>query len=233
MRFILLMLAAVSASAAPGRPPAPKPRIHARAEWGAGPSGAADEPDPVKLRIIVHHTATAVTDAERAMNDAQGLEAAKEEMRAVYDEHVRVEGWSDIGYHYVIDWQGRIFEGRPVELLGAHSESHNPQSIGIALMGNLQEQPPTDAQLRALHDLTDWLLDVYAISPEHVEGHHHYNSTACPGKFLEDDSDPNTPLRTLRRQLIAERRVGEELGNSIARLRAWSAAFAPESFFPR
>jgi hypothetical protein len=229
MRALALILTAAFASAGAVSPlvPAPQPRIYSRAEWGAGPSGASD-PDPVKVRIIVHHTDNLVTDAEHKMDAAHGWEASKIDARAVLDSHVKVNGWADIGYHYLIDWQGRILEGRPLGLLGAHAEGNNPGSIGIALMGDLQDQHPTAAQLAALHALAGWLVDAYAIPPERIEGHHHYNATACPGVYLENDKDPNTPLRALRLSLIAERRGAADVA-ALARARA-RAAVLPAAF---
>jgi hypothetical protein len=60
------------------------------------------------VRIIVYHSDIPVTDAELAMDSAHG--------------------WDDIGYHYLVDWQGRILERRPLGLEGAHTESNNPGS---------------------------------------------------------------------------------------------------------
>jgi hypothetical protein len=214
MKWFLLAAAFASAAVAPG--PATKPLIHSRSEWGAGASGATVE-DLIKVRIIVHHTDIAVTDAERKMDAAAGWEASKAQARSVLYMHTKVNGWDDIGYHYLIDWQGRVLQGRPIEFQGAHAESNNTGSIGIVLMGNLQEQSPTQAQLDALHDLTAWLVDEYGISPEHIDGHHHFNATACPGVFLENDADPNNPLRTLRKRLIAEERMRHVLSVGLAR----------------
>jgi hypothetical protein len=216
-----LLIAAVCASAEtiPAPAPAPKPTIYSRADWGAGASGASVE-DPVKVRIIVHHTDIAVTDAEKKMNDADGWQASKAQAQSVLYMHTKVNGWDDIGYHYLIDWQGRILEGRPIGLLGAHAESNNPGSIGIVLMGAFQDERPTQAQLDALHDLTAWLTGAYGISPEHIDGHHHFNSTACPGIYLENDADPNNPLRTLRKRLLAEEKVRRTLSIGAAHVNA-------------
>lgn len=46
------------------------------------------------------------------------------------------QGWSGIGYHWVIDLDGTLEKGRPIELIGAHVEGHNSNSVGICLIGN-------------------------------------------------------------------------------------------------
>lgn len=53
--------------------------------------------------------------------------------------HVNENGWSDIGYHYVITRQGKIERGRPIERAGAHVRGHNEDSIGICLVGGMAE----------------------------------------------------------------------------------------------
>ncbi len=218
---------ALSVAAAAAVPPAdaphppPKPKIVSRADWGAPASGATELDSP-KVRIIVHHTDVAVTAAEKALDAAHGWEASKAHALRVYRLHVDGNGWADIGYHYLIDWQGRVLQGRPFERMGAHSESHNAGSIGVALMGDLEHGEPTPAQLKALHDLTAWLSAEYRISPLFIQGHHEFNATACPGRSLEDDADANTPLRVLRLTLLAEQRVVLALTKAWNGLSGWA-----------
>ncbi len=75
----------------------------------------------IKL-IIIHHTATY-------------KDTTVESIRSY---HMNTRGWSDIGYHYLIDGKGRIRLGRPVWRSGAHCKWHNRTSIGVAIIGNFQ-----------------------------------------------------------------------------------------------
>ncbi len=219
------ILAALLTVGSAARCAAPEPTIYPRSAWTSDPS-QADEPDPKKVRIIVHHSAELVTDEMKKLRGAESLKAAAGAIYHDYLLHTRVNGWADIGYHYMIDWEGRIFAARPVEMLGAHAESANPGSVGICLLGNLQEQRPTAAQLASLQALSAWLADLYGISPEHIGGHHHYDATQCPGRYLEDDKDPDTPLRRIRLALIEQRRRADFFALQRRRFDALSPALA-------
>ena len=92
-------------------------------------------------------------------------------------------GWKTIGYHYIVDQAGNIFEGRPIEQPGAHCLNHNQNSIGIAYCGGLNPhgQPAdtrTPEQKVALLELLKRLKQSY---PEAViHGHRDFAKKACP-----------------------------------------------------
>ena len=92
-------------------------------------------------------------------------------------------GWKTIGYHYIVDQAGNIFEGRPIEQPGAHCLNHNQNSIGIAYCGGLNhEGKPTDTrtpeQRAALLGL---LTELKQRFPEAViHSHSDFASKACP-----------------------------------------------------
>lgn len=181
-----------------------KPFIHSRTEWRAE-SAKRIPLDKVKTRIVVHHTAYFVTDVVKALKtNKASWEAAVDHIRKAQDFHKRVRGWNDVGYHYMIDWKGRIFQGRPVDRLGAHTEGNNTGSIGVVLLGDFSRQRPTLQQVASLKTLLRWLIAVHGISPKSIQGHHQYKYTLCPGKFFDDPSDPRSPLRTMQAQLIIE-----------------------------
>lgn len=210
MRLWAAALCLSAWAAAPARASAPaKPRIHARADWGAADS-RVQVADETKARIIVHHTDILVTDEDRALKDAPGFAAAAEHAKKVLYLHKTINGWSDIGYHYLIDWEGRVLQGRPVDLLGAHTDDNNEGSIGIALMGAFEQQHATAAQLEALRALAAWLTHLYGIPATKVLGHHDYNATACPGLYLDDRSDPQSPLRLVRLSLLASQKLAPQ-----------------------
>lgn len=101
------------------------------------------------------------------------------------------QGWSDIGYHYVIYRDGSIHEGRNVDIIGAHCEGYNSNSIGVCYIGGLENKPNveykklkakdtrTEAQKRALIELLSKLKKYY---PEaKIYGHHDFNKGKdCP-----------------------------------------------------
>ena len=100
--------------------------------------------------------------------------------------HVEGNGWKDVGYHFLIDRDGKLAKGRPLEQTGAHTRGKNTGTIGIALFGG-HGGATTDAfadhftseQDAALRNL---LADLRARFPSiaKVSGHHEYAAKACP-----------------------------------------------------
>ena len=96
-------------------------------------------------------------------------------------------GWRDIGYHFVIDLEGNVHEGRPVEQTGAHTKGHNWDSIGVCYVGGVEAEKKhgdwvpkdtrTQAQKDALDDLLCQLTDTYG---GRVYGHRDFSSKSCP-----------------------------------------------------
>ncbi len=194
-----LLLTAVLAAAAPP----PKPAMKTRAEWGAElPARMAS--DPKKWRFVLHHTAFPVTDEVKALTGKASWEASRRHAFTAQVLHKHIRGWNDVGYHYLIDWEGRILEGRPLDRLGAHVERHNTGSVGIVLMGDFSKQRPAEKQLASLKALLRRLAWELKLSPKHIAGHHHMKSTACPGKNLNDPWDPKSPLQAVREELLIE-----------------------------
>lgn len=195
-----LLLAAAAAWAAPP----PKPPMHALAEWRFEPPARGIPFDRVKTHVVVHHTADPVTDAEKALRGAASWKASVLAARRAQILHRHLRGWSDVAYHYLIDWEGRILEGRPLDRLGAHAERNNTGSVGIVLMGDFSRQKPTAKQLAALESLLRWLSFTLKVSPKAISGHHHMKFTLCPGKHLNDPWDPKSPLQEIRMRLLIE-----------------------------
>jgi N-acetyl-anhydromuramyl-L-alanine amidase AmpD len=113
-------------------------------------------------RIIVHHSASPDVSAA-----------------TIHGWHI-TQGWSGIGYHFVIRQNGNIEAGRPVDVIGAHSGPQgNGDSVGICLAGNFMESTPTDQQLQSLVQLVAYLRELYKSSLE-VMRHKDVAATACP-----------------------------------------------------
>lgn len=119
--------------------------------------------------------------------------------------HVEDNGWSDIGYHYVIDRNGKVFEGRPEARSGAHTLGHNENSIGICLIGGFGssetdrfEDNYTSEQDRALRALiADLKLRRGAGK---ISGHNQYAAKACPGfnvhRWVKQAQPRSTPAQS-------------------------------------
>lgn len=133
--------------------------------------------------IIIHATATrpnwwAGRRTQRKVNEIRRW-------------HVEERGWSDIGYHFLIDRDGTVAKGRPIERIGAHVRGHNTGTIGISLFGGFGssaddefEDNFTEAQNVALRKLISELSEKYGI--EKISGHNEYAAKACPGFSVKD-----------------------------------------------
>jgi N-acetylmuramoyl-L-alanine amidase len=99
-------------------------------------------------------------------------------------------GWSDIGYHYIIDLDGTVEKGRDESKIGAHCLNHNTNSIGICYIGgcdkNMQPKDTrTQAQKDALLDLVFLLMQQYKLNINQVHCHNEYANKACPSYTIE------------------------------------------------
>lgn len=170
-----------------------KPTIFSRAQWGA------DEKIRDKSSLsygtisagFVHHTVNANNYTEAQV---PGI------IRSIYAYHVKSRGWSDIGYNFLVDRFGRIWEGRfggvdrPV--IGAHTLGYNQYSFAMSAIGNFETVQPSDAMLKAYGSLFAWKLSLHGVDPASmrqrvgsrtfaaINGHRDAGSTACPGKYL-------------------------------------------------
>jgi hypothetical protein len=138
--------------------------------------------------IAVHHTAMKVEGDKRS---------GEERMRALYQYHATNRGWGDIGYHYLVDEDGKIYEGKAGGdyVIGGHAYCNNTGTIGVALLGNFEIEQPTQKQLKALQWLLADLAEKYDIDPSKeitfhgkktmpIVGHRDLLSTDCPGYYV-------------------------------------------------
>lgn len=121
-------------------------------------------------RIVVHHSASP-------------LSTTRDEI----DTWHRAKGWDGVGYHFVIEGDGTIRVGRPLDTPGAHARGHNADSVGICVVGNNQvaQYRWTGPQVDALRRLVHGLCTVFP-TIRFVSGHGHLagSATACPGLTL-------------------------------------------------
>lgn len=102
----------------------------------------------------------------------------------IRDWHVRGNGWQDVGYHYIIRRNGILEIGRPVHKIGAHCTNHNARTIGICLVGGLNEEGKaednfTTAQRERLGILLRRLQCEYPTITK-ITGHNEYANKSCP-----------------------------------------------------
>jgi N-acetylmuramoyl-L-alanine amidase len=179
------------------------PLIVPRLGWSANERIRRAPPKyaPALRFAIVHHTAGS-NSYSRAQSPAI--------VRAIEIYHVLGNGWNDIGYNFLVDKYGRIFEGRyggiDRNVVGAHAQGFNTGSVGVALMGTYTSRAPSKAALRSLEALLAWRLDLAHVDPRGtltylsggnprfgpgvpvflrtISGHRDTGFTECPGNAL-------------------------------------------------
>jgi uncharacterized protein with LGFP repeats len=181
----------------------PRPTIVTRRGWGADESmreSGFRYTTTVKA-AFVHHTAT---------GNSYKCSQAPSVIRGIYRYHVKSMGWRDIGYNFLVDKCGNIYEGRAggvaKPVMGAHTLGFNTNSMGIAVLGTFTSAKPNSATVTAISRLTAWKLGLFGANPKGktylksgggnlypkgknvrlnvISGHRDGFSTECPGKQL-------------------------------------------------
>ncbi|WP_432797402.1 peptidoglycan recognition protein family protein [Poriferisphaera sp. WC338] len=129
-------------------------------------------------KITVHHEGW-------TLFQTTSQSATVERLALIHKGHTKSKGWGDIGYHYIIDRAGRVWEGRPIQYQGAHVRANNPNNIGIMLLGNFEKQYPSAAQLSALQTSLRTLRRRYGVPVSRIYTHRELVPTACPGRNLQ------------------------------------------------
>jgi hypothetical protein len=180
------------------------PQVISRAAWGADESIRCSQPSlsPTLRGAIVHHTA--------GSNDYTPQQSA-EIVRGIYAYHARTLNWCDIGYNVLVDKYGQIFEGafggldRNVE--GTHTGGFNRDTVGLSMIGNLDEIAPSGPMIASAGRFLKWRLNLAGLNPAGtadltseyfsdskfpagtqthmpmIAGHRDYNNTSCPGNL--------------------------------------------------
>jgi N-acetylmuramoyl-L-alanine amidase len=197
----------------PGGPFAPsaaealtrRPRIITRAQWGADPSLMNCTPLVADFLDMgfVHHTAGSNSYTKAQADDV---------VRGIYAYHTNGRGWCDIGYNFLVDRFGDVFEGRSGgvtnDVIGAAQAGFNTGAFSVSVMGNFDQVRPPAPAVRALDRLLAWRLDVGHVNPSAhtvmisgggrttrypagtkvklrtISGHRDTGLTACPGRVL-------------------------------------------------
>jgi hypothetical protein len=172
---------------------APKPYIYSRAQWGAN-ERLREQSNPSYGTIktgFVHHTVNANNYTQAQVPSL---------LRGIYAYHTQSRGWRDIGYNFLVDRFGRIWEGRwggvNRAVVGAHTSGYNEVSFAMSAIGNFDIASAPQAVLNAYARLFAWKLSMYNIRADAakiwvknkylraINGHRDAGSTACPGRYL-------------------------------------------------
>jgi hypothetical protein len=154
------------------------PGVIARTAWTTAAPDETNMDRMLPIRYItVHH------DAQLCYASREG--EVIDLLERIRQFHRSQRRWADIGYHFAIDRAGRVWEGRPLAWQGAHVRDHNEGNIGVMLLGNFDEQRPTDAQLAALRDHLVTLQGVFGVPVGRVKTHQEWSNTRCPGQNLQ------------------------------------------------
>jgi len=156
------------------------PSIIARSAWADG-APIASRMDPMNgiNAVTVHHEGMPYSVYCTAKRDVI------RELRTVRTSHIGRMRAGDIGYHFIIDRAGRVWEGRPLRFQGAHVKDCNYHNIGVMVMGNFEIQYPSKQQLATLKKLLGYLMARYRIPIRSVYTHRELGPTACPGRYLQ------------------------------------------------
>lgn len=112
-------------------------------------------------------------------------------LRALQSWGERDRNWWDVPYHYLIDLDGRVYEGRDWRYMGETNTTYDPSGhLLISILGNYNLQEPTQAQLDAIANVMAWAVKKFDVPLDSIRGHYQYAETNCPGKnlrkYLED-----------------------------------------------
>ncbi|WP_298993292.1 N-acetylmuramoyl-L-alanine amidase, partial [uncultured Pseudokineococcus sp.] len=155
-------LAAASEDASAGTEVAAPPVI-TRAQWGADESLSRRAGTNSTLKaMVVHHTASS--------NAYSSKTSAMAQLRGIYAYHTKTLGWADIGYNFVVDKFGNIYEGRRGSItqltMGAHASGFNTGTMGVSALGNYEEASPSSAMVTAISKVVAWKLGAYGVDPQ-------------------------------------------------------------------
>ena len=156
-----------------------------RSAWGAA-SAKLEKMSPVGgpwEKITVHHT-----DAIGSFSFNGSAANSGAAVKSVQRHHQLENGWADIGYHFLVDARGRVFEGRSLQWQGAHAgnPSKNRRNIGVCVLGNFDKEHLSQAARDALSNLLDELRSSHKISVNAIYLHKEISNTECPGAHLSE-----------------------------------------------
>ena len=138
------------------------------------------------MRLRIPHRITHVT--LHHTGDRQPLHPRDDpvqKLRGLQSWGAAERNWWDVPYHFLLDLEGRIYEGRDWRYMGETNTTYDPAGhFLISVIGNYELQEPTPAQLAAISDMMAWAIKEFDLPLDRIGGHYNYASTGCPGQHL-------------------------------------------------
>jgi hypothetical protein len=191
-----------SAAPAPAHAATAQPDINPRSAWGARPPKVAPSYAPSVKMAFVHHT---VNNNTYSAADVPAM------LRAIQTYHMDTQGWDDIGYNFIVDRFGHVWEARAGgtdrAVIGAHAAGFNTGSTGVSVLGDFSTEAPSSAAVAAVGRLLGWKLPLHGVDPRgsnvftsggsnkypegtrvtlaNISGHKDVGETACPARLYD------------------------------------------------
>jgi hypothetical protein len=155
------------------------------------------------MRLKIPHNITHIT--LHHTGDAQPLRPTDDpaaKLRGLQSWGAAERNWWDVPYHYLLDLDGHIYEGRDWHFMGETNTAYDPGGhFLISVIGNYEKQEPTQAQLDAIADLMAWAFREFNLPLDRLGGHYNYAQTGCPGKNLRKYLEDGTFKRMVQARL--------------------------------
>lgn len=185
-----------------------QPPMLSRTDWKAKPATPGLRPHTVRS-IVVHHTAVRQNSKGTLERKLANLQSFSQRPGTVGAN--AKPAWPDVPYHYYIDLNGRLAEGRDPRFMGDSNTKYNLDGhVQVVLEGDFEVERPGALQLKALTDTLLWLSLRWTIAPERISTHKHNASTTCPGRHLS--SAMQTVIDEVRQR--REKALGEACDKS-------------------
>lgn len=135
-------------------------------------------------KLTIHHTATRQNPNRSLADKLSALQKFSQNPGKLGDGRSK-PAWPDVPYHYYIDCNGQVGEGREVDFVGDTNTEYDPTGHALVVLeGNFEEEQVTEAQWTSLRTVSRWLMRQYDINEGDLKSHKDYAQTLCPGKNL-------------------------------------------------
>jgi hypothetical protein len=164
---------------------------------------SSDSAGGAALRLRVPHRITSITlHHEGSARPLRPEDDPVAGLRALQSWGERDRNWWDVPYHYLIDLDGHVYEGRDWHYMGETNTTYDPSGhLLISILGNYNLQEPTEAQLNAIADVMAWAVRKFDVPLDSIRGHYQYAQTDCPGKNLRKYLEDGTFRRMVAQRL--------------------------------
>ncbi|WP_328772085.1 FG-GAP-like repeat-containing protein [Streptomyces sp. NBC_00286] len=206
-----------------------KPPIITQAEWGASTDYDGTPGYGAEIKAaVVHHTGV---NNDNTISCGQ----SRARMRTIQQEHFS-RGYYDLGYNFVVDKCGQIFEGRSggmdLPVIGAHDVGFNTNTVGISFIGNYETAKPSRAGLEAISRIVAWKFGMYGIDPNGQVTLTSGTAKGQDGNLVEKGTSITLPRVFGHRDTNATACPGANLYPKLAEIRRYAASAGRNSAVP-